>query len=370
MDCRETQALLTAFHDGELAGADLARVEGHLRDCPECRRLLADMARADEVAGVSDPGRAYWDRFNARVADRIDREAERPGAAVIRPKQGWMRQQLRYFVPAAAAAALVVVVVRYAGRGPVAPVPAPPRAEAVKERSAPDLAGQRTAKAEMERPAAETPGGAAVRGRPAAEPDRAAAAPPAAIGAPPSPPLQAERSRAASSPPPASTVEKAATAEEKQKKMADAAPPAAERPVAAKAESAAGMGIAQDRVAKEAISAAPAGKAVAKASPAPSSAAASAVAPCEAAQALAAQGLYQKAEAAQRECLARDPSPPAQEKGLVFLAELLDRQARYAEADAVIADVHRQFPKSLRLDQYRQQRPMVQQQRPPVPAAR
>ena len=37
MDCRETQALLTAFHDGELPAADRARVEGHLRGCPECR---------------------------------------------------------------------------------------------------------------------------------------------------------------------------------------------------------------------------------------------------------------------------------------------------------------------------------------------
>ena len=36
MDCRETQTLLTAFHDGELPAADRARVEEHLRGCPEC----------------------------------------------------------------------------------------------------------------------------------------------------------------------------------------------------------------------------------------------------------------------------------------------------------------------------------------------
>ncbi len=381
MDCRKTQELLTAYHDGELAGADRARVERHLRECPECRGLLADMARADAAAGVPEPGPGYWDRFNARVADRIAREEERPGAAVLRPKRGWMRQQLRYFIPAAAAAALVVVVVRYAGRGPVAPAPTPPRAEAVKERPAPDVAGQRMAKTEIEHPAAKTTGSAAAPGRPAAEPDRAAAAPEARVADA----AREERDRRSDGPQPEgkdrsfqdraaapAALGETATSEEKLKKTADAAPPVAEPPHAAKAESTARMGKAKEQVAREAASAASVERAGAQAIRAPShpAAARATASPCEAAQALAAQGLYRKAEAAQRECLARDASPPAQERGLVFLAELLDRQARYAEADAVIADVHRQFPKSLRLDQYRQQRPMLQQEQAPVPAAR
>lgn len=367
MDCRETQALLTAFHDGELPGADRASVEMHLRDCPECRRQLADMARADEVAGVPDPGREYWERFDARVADRIDREAKHPGAAVPRPKRGWMRQQFRYFIPAAAAAMLVVAVVRFAGRDPVAPVPTPPRAEAVKERSAQDTAGQRMANSEIERPAAKATGHGAVPGPPAAEPNRAAAA-----AAREERDRPADRIGTAASPAVGAAVREAARAEETAKTMADAPPPVAERPHAEKAESAARTKIAKEQAAPVAASAAPAGKAAeAKAIRMPSSPDdARDAAPCEAARALAARGLYREAEAAQRECLARDPSPPAQEGGLVFLAELLDRQARYAEADAVIADVHRQYPKSLRLDQYRQQRPMVQRQRAPVPAAR
>jgi len=88
------------------------------------------------------------------------------------------------------------------------------------------------------------------------------------------------------------------------------------------------------------------------------------------ARTLSAQGHLGKAEAAQRECLAQDPSPPTQEKGLIFLAELLDRQTRFAEADAVLTEVHRQFPKSVPLTLYRQQRPMVQKQQMPVPATR
>ena len=149
MDCRETQALLTAFHDGELTAADRARVEGHLRVCPECRALLADLARADQAAGVPDPGPAYWDRFNARVMDRVEREADGPKGALLRPKHGWMRQQLRYLVPAAAAAALVVGIVRYGGMNPGAPDRRPSRRRR-REPAAADPAGQRKSKAEPE----------------------------------------------------------------------------------------------------------------------------------------------------------------------------------------------------------------------------
>ena len=92
--------------------------------------------------------------------------------------------------------------------------------------------------------------------------------------------------------------------------------------------------------------------------------------PCELARALAERERFREAEDAQRACLAQDRSAPAQEKGLVFLAELLDRQARFAEADAVIAEVDRQFPQSRPLDLYRQQRPMVQKQPKAVPVTR
>ena len=153
MDCRETQTLLTAFHDGELPAADRARVEEHLRGCPECAARLADLVRVDQAAGVPDPGPAYWDRFNARVMDRVERETDGPRVAVLRPKGGWVRQQLRYLIPAAAAAALVLVVVRFGGMNPGAPTPAVPTA--VSEPAAPDLAGQRMARAEPESRATE-----------------------------------------------------------------------------------------------------------------------------------------------------------------------------------------------------------------------
>ena len=92
--------------------------------------------------------------------------------------------------------------------------------------------------------------------------------------------------------------------------------------------------------------------------------------PCELARTLAEGKRIRDAEDAQRACLAGDLPAPSREKGLVFLAELLDRQARFAEADAVIAEVDRRFPQSPPLERYRRQRPMVQKQPMAVPVTR
>jgi len=390
MECRETQTLLTAFHDGELPAVERVRVEEHLRGCPECAARLADLARADRAAGVPDPGPAYWDRFNARVMDRVAREADGPRVTVLRPKGGWVRQQLRYLVPAAAAAALVVMVVRYGGIDSGAPTPTVP--PAVSERAAPDSAGERMAKADPESDGQGWPGAGAgrdatgsgsqaratkkaesradarrvpppvlanerlaavsreERDRPAdrsvpegneeASRDRVTA--PAAIGVP-SPPPMTFRGAPAGSPPVTAADGMTQGSQAERKKMERAAAPMAEQQGAGKATSASGM-----RVAKEAS---------------PGS-------PCELARALAERERFREAEAAQRACLAQNPSAKAQERGLVFLAELLDRQARFAEADAVITDVDRQFPQSRPLELYRRQRPTVQRQPTAVPVTR
>jgi hypothetical protein len=128
-----------------------------------------------------------------------------------------------------------------------------------------------------------------------------------------------------------------------RKKMERVAAPMAEPQGAGTAASAPGMGIAQE--------------------PSPGS-------PCERAHALAERDRMRDAEAAQRACLAGDLDAPSREKGLVFLAELLDRQALFSEADAVIAEVDRRFPQSRPLDLYRRQRPMVQKRPEAVPVTR
>ncbi len=360
MDCRETQALLTAFHDGELPDTDRARVTDHLRGCPECGERLAGLARVDAAANVPDPGQGYWDRFNARVLERVEREAEGPKAAVLRPKRGWMRQQLRYLVPAAAVAAMVMAVVRYGGLHPGAPTMArdgqvpgqagmprglSPRPQAVPQAvrgpAAPDAAGQRAAKAEREPPATIKRESSASARRAPEESPRGAEADGMSTR------MQGER-----------------------KRVGETAAPAAEPQVDTKAESASGMRIAEDRSAEPPATAS-LGKSRPKAGPSPlASASPRAASSCDLARTRAAQGRWREAETAQRDCLSQDRSAPAQEKGLVFLAELLDRQERFAEADVVIKEVDRQFPQSRPLDLYRRQRPMVQQQPMTVPGTR
>jgi anti-sigma factor RsiW len=317
MDCRETQTLLSAFHDGELPAADRGRVEGHLRGCPECAALLAALARVDQAAGVPDPGPAYWDRFNARVMDRVEREADGPRVAVLRPKGGWMRQQLRYLVPAAAAAALVVVIVHYGGMHPAAPpaVSEPAESAAVAPRVPPPaLAKERFASVTREERDR-----LADRSLPAekVEASQESAAAPAAINVPsPAPPMTYQRAPDGQGWPSAGAGRDATGMQAEQKKMEGAASLMAKEPRSAS--------------------------------------------PCEQARTFAEQERFREAETAQRVCLAGDLPPLSREKGLVFLAELLDRQARFAEADAVITEVDRKFPQSRPLDLYRQQRPMMQ----------
>jgi hypothetical protein len=392
MNCRETQPMLTAFHDGELHAADRARVEEHLRGCPECVALLAGLARIDRAADVPDPGPAYWNRFNARVMDRIAQEADGPGVTVLRPKGGWMRQQLRYLVPAAAAAVLVVMVVRYGGMTPGTPAPTAPGA--VSERATPDSAGERMAKAQLGSDGQGRPGAGAGRDvTDSVAPARAKKKAESTAVAQRVPEEYSRVAEAPATPPPAIADERLSTAargerdrlndrplsEAKERTSRDRAAvpagidapsPVAEPQRSAKAESASGMNVAKDQPA-EALAEVSLGKTWSKAGASPTASAPSrAASPCERARTLAVQERWREAEAVQRACLVQDPSTPAREKGLVFLAELLDRQARFAEADAVISEVDRQFPQSRPLDLYRQQRPMVQKQPMTAPVTR
>lgn len=378
MDCPKAGTLLIAFHDGELDGPVRGEVEAHLRECPRCAALLADLARADGAAGVPDPGPAYWDSFNARVAERIAREAGGEKAAVLRPKRGWARQQLRYFVPAVAAAALVVVFVRHAGLDragspasfappepavpaeiarPAAPIPEPPPALPAPGKAVPPP--ETVARAEAPPPVVATP--------PPAEPS---------IGRMESnAPESATRDLPAPSPPPAALPDRSSGSAFREERFVGeespamgvmAAPGAAglPQPRAERAEAAASRlldetariagesSMRKQRSAKSMAAAMEEGKS----------------SPCREARMLAARGRLAEAEAAQRACLEEEKGVAAQEAGLVFLAELLDRQDRFAEADAVLENATRQFPRSRPLDLYRQQRPMIRQN--PLPSVR
>jgi hypothetical protein len=433
MDCTETRTRLIAFHDGELPGDERTRVEAHLDGCAACRALLADLSRIDGSAGVPDPGPEYWDRFNARVMARVAREADGPDVAPLRPKRGWVRQQMRYFIPAVAAAALVVVVVRQAGIDRAARMPAAPAVESAAPAIGPAAPGVESA-ASVIGPAA-----------PPVRPSRQADGSPARGTGLPASRREAAPAPAGSQPAPQAGFRPALPVEAGSAAPAPAAPTASPRPFepatapspvggaepdrwaatapaprpadsggrspgvfpedgygpaaksmsgkmeqaqefAARAESLDAMAERKSAKRKLASPGKDAGEwpqAPAAARPmmtasgsAPGSAAIEAPAfeasienavPCGSARRLAAQGRLAEAERAQRDCLSKDAAPESQETGLLFLAELLDRQARFAEADRIVAEVGRRFPQSRRLDRYRQQRPSLQK---PAPGGR
>lgn len=326
MDCLHVRPMLSAFHDNEISPAERAAVEAHLQGCPACARLLAAMERLDANVEVPEPGPEYWDRFNRRVEDRIEGQPTVPGMVVSPPRREWMRHQWSYLIPVAAAAILVVWVVRFSGMSVYSPVSTEP--QRVEKKS---------------EPAAGSPAAAPAEKR--AEPVR----PSAAKSSP----------RTAPVPPPASASADA------EKEISDKPGRTAEsatrfRATADRAEEGTRLGAAEDRRAetlrKEAAKPEAAGSVLSDAS-------------CDDARRLAAEGNFRGAESSQRACLASEASPHAQEDGLVFLAELLDRQARFDEADAVIEETRARFPDSRALDLYRRQRPRVQSGELPFRAA-
>jgi len=66
MSCDRVQDLLAAYADGDLDPGDKAFVEGHLRSCAECDRLLTFLRRADEALAAFpevEPSRELLERL-------------------------------------------------------------------------------------------------------------------------------------------------------------------------------------------------------------------------------------------------------------------------------------------------------------------
>ena len=74
---------LQAYHDGELHGARLRKVETHLESCAACRTELEQMQRLSALLqGSPLPEFTPGDRFVAQVALRLPHKA---------PETGWQR---------------------------------------------------------------------------------------------------------------------------------------------------------------------------------------------------------------------------------------------------------------------------------------
>jgi hypothetical protein len=96
---------LAAYADGELAGADRARVQEWLIANPDAAAEVADLRRLDwlyRTTAPVEPDEQTW----ANVFQRIERAAEQPS----RPRQPLLRRIVRVLVPLTAAAVVLLMV--------------------------------------------------------------------------------------------------------------------------------------------------------------------------------------------------------------------------------------------------------------------
>lgn len=129
---QEMQDLLPWYASGSLADSEAARVQQHLRDCPECRAELAWQRRLIETAAPLPAG-LDQERALARLMPRLDeapaplaQSFAKPSPVMQAPSRiasallGWLRGPGAWKGWAIAAQALVIVVLA-ANMRPAAP---------------------------------------------------------------------------------------------------------------------------------------------------------------------------------------------------------------------------------------------------------
>lgn len=78
MNCKQTQASLSAYQDKELSPLDASAVKAHLDDCRACQDELQQISRAWEMLsslGTIEPS----PNFKARFWEKVRREEAKPG---------------------------------------------------------------------------------------------------------------------------------------------------------------------------------------------------------------------------------------------------------------------------------------------------
>ncbi|MGE5177095.1 MAG: zf-HC2 domain-containing protein [Hyphomicrobiales bacterium] len=97
--------LLSDYVDDELDAASRGDLETHLRGCPDCAAVVADLrhivARARALPGV-EPDADLWGGIEARLRP--------PSIAAARPPRGWAARHVTFSLPQLAAACLAVAV--------------------------------------------------------------------------------------------------------------------------------------------------------------------------------------------------------------------------------------------------------------------
>jgi len=117
MNCRDVEAKVTAYLDGELDATTSSALRGHLRTCTGCRALAEDHARiAGALAGLppAEPGPAMWNGVLARLAEAEATDAKRSG--VVLWLHGTFDKLRAHVLPLTAVAAAAVVAIVWFAR--------------------------------------------------------------------------------------------------------------------------------------------------------------------------------------------------------------------------------------------------------------
>lgn len=110
--CAEYAALLDLYVDGELPAEEMAQVQAHLDECPECRAYVDD-ALAMRAAFPEVENTAVPEHFCEDVMERVGRAA----AAQKGKKVMSFRRWARVLAPLAACCALVIALKSVPGAG-------------------------------------------------------------------------------------------------------------------------------------------------------------------------------------------------------------------------------------------------------------
>jgi len=155
MTCRDVEARLSAYLDGELDATASSALRGHLRTCAACNAVAEDHAKiAGALAGLHEqpiePPAALWDGVLARLGEAEKADAQRSRWSLA-ARSLWQRLRWQLLPVTAVAAAAVVAVVWWSQhdrapstvadapilRAPIAPELAPP--EALPPEPTPDV---------------------------------------------------------------------------------------------------------------------------------------------------------------------------------------------------------------------------------------
>lgn len=91
MNCRDVQELLSAYHDGELAGEEQSLIARHLDECPACAKSLTGFESLSVIAAeltTPAPPEHVWTHLERELSPQL---AKAPAESTGRRSMSWRR---------------------------------------------------------------------------------------------------------------------------------------------------------------------------------------------------------------------------------------------------------------------------------------